>query len=138
MSKKQDRKPGPRPRIQLTGRAKDSAPERKKEVFPNSWQWMLYLYVFVPAMLYGLAYFSGAGFLGRMYHTYNLYIINPVPNFENYTGLAGFFIAMYLLFRPLQRRKWLDFGLSAVLTALIVSFFQWDVHYWLLSHLKVL
>ncbi len=130
-----------KPNIRLTGYRKTPVFEEKKEVFKYCWQWILYLFAAIPAFLFALAYFTGSGFFSRMFHTYSLYIANPVPNFQSYTGVAGFVITMYFLFMSVRmsvrNKNWLDLVLTIFFIAVNISFFKWGLNYTLLSYLTV-
>ena len=56
----------------------------------KSWQYQLYITVVLPALLFLLAWVlqgNGLGVtLARIFHTYNLYVSNPLPNLDPFNG----------------------------------------------------
>ena len=93
----------------------------------KSWQYLLYFYLILPGILFLLAWILRNTFLGSplgiLYHNYNLFAICPVPNFQSYTGVVGFFMALWFLWQPLRRQDWPDLGLSLGLVAINAAFF---------------
>ena len=65
------------------------------------WQWLLYIDILLPALLFGLAYLTQSTGLARIYHSYCLYIASPVPRFPSLTGVVGAVIALGRIPRPL-------------------------------------
>jgi uncharacterized membrane protein YhaH (DUF805 family) len=78
------------------------------------------------------------GALGRLYHGYNLMIANPVPDLQNFTGVIGFALSVFLPLWALWRRRWADLAATAALVLLNLAFFATELNYRLLSFLTVL
>ena len=82
----------------------------------KSWQYQLYITVVLPALLFLLAWVlqgNGLGVtLARIFHTYNLYVSNPLPNLDpfNGTGLVGLVLLLWLCFGAIRRKDWPDLG----------------------------
>ena len=78
----------------------------------KSWQYLLYITVVLPAVLFLLAYLLGdSAFgvsLGRILHTYGLYVSSPIPNLDpfNGTGVLGLVILAALAVWAVRRRDW--------------------------------
>lgn len=93
----------------------------------KSWQYLLYIYLVLPGILCLLAWLFRGNGLGRslaaLYHTYNLFAVCPIPNFQSFTGVVGFCLAVWFLWKPLRRRDWLDLALSLALAAANFAFF---------------
>ena len=69
----------------------------------KSWQYLLYIDLVLPGLLFLAAFVTrGSSFgisLGRVFHTYGLYVSSPVPNLDpfNGTGVLGLLITLGLL-----------------------------------------
>ena len=77
------------------GKFEELRDKAEKFEIKKSWQYLAYIAVVLPGILFLLAYLlrsSGTGvMLARMFHTYNLYVSSPVPNLApfNGTGVVG-------------------------------------------------
>lgn len=93
----------------------------------KAWQWLLYLYLILPGLLFGVAYITRGlqmgSLFGRLWHSYNLYIVNPVPHLPSMTGLMGVLIAAVALVQCLRRRDKRDLLFCAVLITLNAAWF---------------
>ncbi len=93
----------------------------------KSWQYLLYLYLILPGVLFLLAWMlrntaAGPG-LATLYHTYNLFAICPVLNFHSFTGVVGLGLAVWFLWQPFRRRDWPDLAASLLLAGANFAFF---------------
>ena len=90
--------------------------------FDKVWMYLIYLDFILPLCMFVLAYSLnsfGTGYsIARLFHTYNLFFVSPIPNFESYTGVVGLavhvgFIA-YALFRKGLKDALICTGVSIV------------------------
>ena len=104
----------------------------KKKPFElkKMWQWLVYLYVVLPALLFLL------GFLTRMFHSYCLYAVNPIPDVPSMTGILGAVLALGVVFYTLYRRDFRDFGVSLVLIVLNFIYYFTQTNYLLIRYLR--
>ncbi len=95
----------------------------------SSWVWLLYLDVFLPGLLFFLAWlpwpFRTA--LARLFHLYALYILKPIPSWSSGTGLPGLALHIFWLVRALVRKNWLDALLCLLLTLAAGAFFWLEI-----------
>ena len=105
----------------------------------KSWQWLFYLDLVLPGMLFLLALLLGTTSFGslfaRLFHSYGLYIIDPIPG-GGLTGLAGIALHGTALVLAAKRREWLDFGLCVLLLAGTALFFGLEWNYQAIRILK--
>lgn len=105
----------------------------------KAWQWLLYLYVALPVLLFILAYLTRELNMGitfaRLYHSYCMYIVNPVPDMPSLTGVFGAALALAAAFWPLYRRDFRDFGISMVLIAANAVYYYYAVNYLTIRYL---
>ena len=109
----------------------------------KSWQYLAYIVVVLPGVLFLLAYLlrsSGAGvMLARMFHTYNLYVSSPVPNLSpfNGTGVIGLVALVWLVVWAVRRRDWVDLGITLALGAVNAAYFLLEWNYTILRLLNL-
>ena len=108
----------------------------------KSWQYLAYLYLLLPGVLFALGYFLREQALGKtfaaLFHNYGLFAVSTIPNLSNLTGLVGLGLAAWFLFAAVRRRDWLDLGLSAGLVGLNTLYFYFELNYRLLNLLPSL
>ena len=110
----------------------------------KSWQYLLYITVVLPAVLFLLAYLLGdSAFgvsLGRIFHTYGLYVSSPIPNLDpfNGTGVLGLVILVALAVWAVRRRDWADLGITLALGAANALYFAMGWNYALLPMLNLM
>lgn len=109
----------------------------------KSWQYELYIAGVLPGLLFLLARLLRSGGVGvmlaRMFHTYNLYVSSPVPNFApfNGTGVLGLVILAALAVWAVRRRDWPDLGITLVLGGVNGLYFWMEWNYQLLRFLNL-
>lgn len=109
----------------------------------KSWQYMLYIAGVLPGGIYLLAWLlreNGSGvMLGRLFHTYNLYVSSPLPNFDpfNGTGMLGLVILVVLVVWAVRRRDWLDLAITLALGAVNAYYFWAEWNYQLLQFIRL-
>lgn len=106
----------------------------------RSWQWLLYLDVILPGILFLLALLlpmeSLAASLARLFHSYSVYVSNPIPNLANFMGIVGLAVHLGALIMALRRKDKLDLLLSALLTLAVSLYFYLGLNYQLVRYLS--
>lgn len=109
----------------------------------KSWQYLLYIVAVLPAALFLLAWLlreNGMGVMfGRMFHTYNIYVSSPVPNFDpfNGTGVLGLVILAVLVIRAIRRKDKFDLALTIGIGAVNAFYFWAEWNYQLLRFISL-
>jgi hypothetical protein len=109
----------------------------------KSWQYLLYITVVLPVILFLLAFVlkdnSFGVTLGRIFHTYGLYVSSPIPNFSpfNGTGVLGLAILIFLAVWAVRRRDWADLGITLGLGAVNALYFAMGWNYAILPLLNL-
>lgn len=103
----------------------------------KSWQYLAYLYLALPGLLFLLGWTTQSKIFGSLFHNYGLFGVNPIPNLSTFTGIVGLGLAIWFLVSALRRRDWLDLAISAVLVALNAAYFLFGVNYSLLGMLSI-
>lgn len=106
----------------------------------KSWQYLVYLYLLLHALLFALAYLlrntDFGVMLAGLFHNYGLYVIQVIPSFSNFTGVIGAGIALFLLGWAVRRRDWLDLLISLGLVGLNFAYFYLEWNYRLVPLLR--
>ena len=114
--------------------------EMKPFELKKMWQWLAYLYVVLPAVLFLLGFLTRNLEMGvvfaRLFHSYCMYIVNPIPDVPSLTGILGAVLALGTVFYTLYRRDFRDFGLSVGLIALNFAFYFTQTNYLLIPYLR--
>lgn len=103
----------------------------------KSWQYLTYLYLVLPGLLFLLGWITQSSVFGSIFHNYGLFAVSPIPNFSSFTGIIGLGIAIWFLVAALRRRDWVDLAVSSVLVALNAGYFLLGVNYMLLKMLNI-
>ena len=125
------------------GKFEELRDKAEKFEIKKSWQYLAYIAVVLPGILFLLAYLlrsSGTGvMLARMFHTYNLYVSSPLPNLSpfNGTGVLGLGLLAALLVWAVRRRDWPDLLVTAALGGLNLLYFSMEWNYQLLRFLNL-
>ncbi|MBS4785301.1 MAG: hypothetical protein KH009_04225 [Clostridiales bacterium] len=120
-------------------------PEKKKGLeqfeLKKVWQWLMYLYILLPLVLFALGFLARGMNMGitfaRLYHSYCMYIVNPIPDLPSFTGILGAVIAVIAVFLPLYRRDKWDFLLSIALVALNAFYYYNAFNYLTIRYLTL-
>lgn len=109
----------------------------------KSWQYLLYIAGVLPGALFLLAWLlrgGGAGVMfGRLFHTYNLYVSSPLPNFSpfNGVGVLGLVILAVLVVRAARRKDKFDLALTLGIGAVNAFYFWAEWNYQLLRFIRM-
>ena len=121
--------------------------ELKKKIndseIQKSWQYMLYIAGVLPGAIYLLAWLTretvSGVMLGRLFHTYSLYVSSPIPHFSpfNGVGVLGLVILAALAVWAVRRRDWPDLALTLALGAVNGVYFWMEWNYLLLRFIRL-
>jgi len=92
----------------------------------QGWQWLLYLDIIFPLILFLIALLPISGIqstFAHFYHNYNLFIICPIPNISAMIGVFGLILHVGLMGLALFRKKWLDLILCTLFLLAMLAFF---------------
>jgi len=99
----------------------------------RSWQWLLYLDLILPGILFSLAYFLPqaelAVLFARLYHSYSMYVSNPIPNLTTFMGLVGLAIHLWALGYAFKGKNRIDLFLSVIITLAITLYYYFGINY---------
>lgn len=107
----------------------------------KGWMYLLYLDFVLPLLLFLLSYVlkaSGTGqALARLFHAYNLYILNPIPHLKSLTGIFGLVLHMSAIVYALWKKDIKDTILCLVISTLAFLYIFFELNYKLLFMLNI-
>lgn len=92
----------------------------------QSWHWLLYLDVVLPLLLFILALLPIEGLrqlFAKLFHGYQLYVMNPIPDVLHLMGIVGAAYHLFFLGIAIIKKRWLDVLLSLCITAFAIVWF---------------
>lgn len=107
--------------------------EKKEFELKKSWHWMLYIYLVLPGLLFLIGLLMGDSTVGhfftQLFHSYNLYVLCPLPNFSKWIGIAGIIIPVTLLIQSVLRKDWPDMLICLGIEGVVVVYFYFEWNY---------
>ena len=89
----------------------------------------LFVLFFIAVLLFRILF-------ARLFHSYCLYVVNPIPDVPSMTGILGAVLALGVVFYTLYRRDFRDFGVSLALIALNFLYYFTQTNYLLIRYLR--
>lgn len=108
----------------------------KKFEFNKGWKLLIYFDIILPALLFTAAFFSGLPFLAKIFHSYELFIVNPIPDFTSFIGIIGLLYHLGIIIYTLRKRDLKDIIFSTFLTLAILVFFWFEINYFIIKPLN--
>jgi hypothetical protein len=103
--------------------------------FDKGWKYLVYFDFLLPALIYLIAYLSQAPFAAKIFHSYEMFIVNPIPNIKTLTGIIGLVYHTGILGYAIKKHHYADLAVSAVLALLTAAFFFFEINYLILKPL---
>ena len=122
------------------GKLKEYAGKLDRVKMNRGWQWLLYIDIVLPVVLLVLALLPIPGFrqsMAKLYHTYTLFVLCPVPDFAALTGILGMLAHAGVLIWAVVRRDWKDLLICAAFTGAAAAFFLVQIDGTALNYLVV-
>lgn len=116
--------------MKVLDRMKTGTDKVKKVKMDQGWQWLLYLDIVFPFILFVIALLPLGGLsttFAGFYHNYNMFIICPIPNIPALIGIVGLVVPIIFMIRAIIRRKWLDLVLCGVFLLAMLAFFGIEI-----------
>lgn len=106
----------------------------------KSWQWMVYIYLVLPVIMFLLAWLMGDNDMGKffsgLFHAYNIYIMNPIPSITKGMGIVGIVLPLALLAWAIKRKDYVDLAICVGIEVLVVVYFLLEWNYVVVSLLN--
>ncbi len=104
--------------------------------FDRGWKLLTYFDFLLPALLFLLAWLTQIPALAKIFHSYEMFIVNPIPNFKSLTGIIGLLYHIGIIGYTIKKRNYKDMAISIVLSLLIVTYFLFEINYIILKPLS--
>ena len=108
----------------------------KEFKFDRGWKLLVYLDLVLPAILYLLALVTKVPQLSLLFHSYETFIIDPIPDFKALTGILGLLIHIGVIGYSIVKRNHRDMVLCIIIFLLVVAFFWFDLNYVIIRPLE--
>ena len=108
----------------------------KEFKFDRGWKLLVYLDLVPPAILYLLALVTKVPQLSLLFHSYETFIIDPIPDFKALTGILGLLIHIGVIGYSIVKRNHRDMVLCIIIFLLVVAFFWFDLNYVIIRPLE--
>lgn len=97
--------------------------------FDRGWKYLVYFDFLLPALFFLIALLTQSPFMAKIFHSYEMFIVNPIPDIKTLTGIIGFAYHLGIIGYAIKKRDYIDLGVSAVLTLLITAMFIFAINY---------
>lgn len=113
---------------------------QEKIKMDKGWQWLLYLDIILPLILFLIALLIPSGNVKQefstFFHTYNMYVINVIPNFINFTGILGIIIHLGAIIYGIVKKNKVDIIICCCFLDVIFLYFVFKINYMLIPFLE--
>lgn len=97
--------------------------------FNKSWKLLVYFDVLLPAILYLLAMLAKIPQISILFHSYLIFIINPIPDFQALTGILGLLFHVGIIGYTLIKRDYKDMAICIGIALFVTAFFWFELNY---------
>lgn len=104
--------------------------------FDKGWKLLIYFDFLLPALLFLLAWLTNAPFIAKIFHSYEMFIVNPIPDFKALTGIIGLVYHIGIIGYTVKKRNYIDMTISVIMTLLITAFFIFEINYLIIRPLN--
>lgn len=103
--------------------------------FDKGWKLLAYFDFLLPALIFLLAFLTQAPYIARLFHSYEMFIVNPVPNIKTLTGIVGLAYHTGIIGYTIKKRNYIDIAITVMMTLFIAAFFLFGINYIILRPL---
>lgn len=104
--------------------------------FDKGWKYLLYFDILLPALLFLLAWLIKTPRLSMLFHSYEIFVVNPIPNFQALTGIVGLLFHVGIIGYTLKKRDFKDMIWCLIITLVMAGFFFFEINYLILKPLE--
>lgn len=104
--------------------------------FDKGWKLLAYFDYLLPALIFLLALLTQAPFIARIFHSYEMFIVNPVPNIKTFTGIIGLAYHAGIIGYTIKKRNYIDMAITVIMTLFLAAIFLFEINYIILRSLK--
>jgi len=100
------------------------------------WKILIYFDIVLPAVLFALAFLSGIPYLSKIFHSYEIFISSPIPDFASLTGIIGLIYHLGMIIYTIIKRNFSDMLLCMIITLAIAAYFWFGINYTIIRPLN--
>lgn len=109
--------------------------------FDKGWKLLVYFDYVLPALIYLIAFLTQAPFIAKLFHSYEMFIVDPVPSFRALTGIIGLIYHAGIIAFTVKKRNFKDTAVCVILTLITLAFFTFridgiEINYYILQPLR--
>lgn len=104
--------------------------------FDKCWKYLIYFDFILPLLLFVLAWLLKIPQLSKLFHSYLIYIINPIPHPGSLTGIIGLVMHIGVIGYLLFKKKYRDAALCSIIALLAAVFFFFELNYIIIKPLE--
>ena len=108
----------------------------KEFKFDRGWKLLLYFDLVLPAVLYFIAWATKLPQLSNIFHAYEIFLVNPIPNISALTGILGLVFHLGVIGYTMMKRNFKDLAFCIAITLLITLFFLFEINYLIIKPLE--
>lgn len=97
--------------------------------FDKGWKILIYFDSVLPAVLFVLAFFTSLPYLSKIFHSYEIFIVNPIPDFKSFIGITGLIYHVGIMIYTIIKRDFADMLLCVIITLAISVYFWFGINY---------
>jgi len=97
--------------------------------FDKGWKILIYFDIVLPAILFILAFITDLPFLSKIFHSYEIFISNPIPDFKSIIGIIGLIYHLGIIIYAVTKRDFTDLLLSAIISLAVAAYFWFGINY---------
>ncbi|NLX64472.1 MAG: hypothetical protein GX022_06855 [Clostridiaceae bacterium] len=104
--------------------------------FDKGWKILIYFDIVLPAILFVLAFFLNLPYLSKIFHSYEIFISNPIPDFASLTGIIGLIYHLGIIIYTIVKRDFSDMLFCLIITLAIAAYFWFGINYTIIRPLN--
>lgn len=108
----------------------------KEFKFDRGWKLLLYFDILLPALIYLIAFLTGSPLISTLFHSYEMFIVSPIPDIKALTGIIGLIYHVGILIYTLIKRNYKDFAVSLIISLIVAAFFLAEINYLIIKPLE--
>lgn len=108
----------------------------KRFKFDKGWKLLIYFDFFIPAILFVIAFLTSSPNLAKLFHSYEIFIVNPIINITAYIGIIGFLYHLGIIIYTIIKRNYRDMLLCIIISMVITAFFWFEINYLIIKPLN--
>lgn len=108
----------------------------EKFKFDKGWKFLIYFDIILPAILFVVAFLTGIPSLSKLFHSYELFIVSPIPSLTSLIGIIGLIYHLGIITYTVLKRNFIDMLICIIITLATTAFFLFEINYLIIKPLN--